>query len=76
MTTMTATASPTYDMKELGYRVRTHRENLDISIRALARNSGISHSTLLDIEAGTTMPSLGTIDAIARALKVPLRKLL
>ncbi|WP_298006325.1 helix-turn-helix domain-containing protein [Anaerolinea sp.] len=56
---------------DVGQRLRTLREEKDISIRALARMSGLSANALSMIERGLTSPSVSTLNKLAAALKVP-----
>jgi len=53
---------------ELGRRIRTFRERLDLTPEDLARNTGVSLELIASAETGATYPSLGTLMKIARAL--------
>ncbi|BAJ63571.1 helix-turn-helix domain-containing protein [Anaerolinea thermophila] len=56
---------------DVGQRLRALREERNISIRALARLSGLSANALSMIERGMTSPSVSTLNKLAIALKVP-----
>jgi transcriptional regulator with XRE-family HTH domain len=56
----------------LGRRVRTLRQRLQITATELAAEAGLSPGMLSKIENGGTSPSLATLQALARALNVPL----
>jgi len=55
--------------------VRARREQLRLTLRALAARSGVSASMLSDLERGTKSPTVSTLSAIAGALEVPLAAL-
>jgi transcriptional regulator with XRE-family HTH domain len=52
-------------------RLRSIREERDLSIRALARLSGLSANALSVIERGLSSPSVSTLYKIASALEIP-----
>ena len=56
----------------LGRRVRLLRQRLQITANDLAAEAGLSPGMLSKIENGGTSPSLATLQALARALNVPL----
>ncbi len=56
----------------LGRRVRLLRQRLQITATELATEAGLSPGMLSKIENGGTSPSLATLQALARALNVPL----
>ena len=56
----------------VGSRLRTLREERNISIRGLARNSGLSANALSMIERGKTSPSVSTLYKLADALGIPI----
>jgi transcriptional regulator with XRE-family HTH domain len=69
----TAAADDTQDIGvELGQRVRHLREESELSLRALAEQSGLSANTLSLIENGKSSPSVSTLQKIASAINVPL----
>ena len=61
--------------RAIGREVHSFREKLGITISELARDSGISAGMLSKIENGQTSPSLTTLQALARALNVPVTAL-
>ncbi len=61
--------------RAIGRQVHALREKLGITISELARDSAISAGMLSKIENGQTSPSLTTLQALARALNVPVTSL-
>jgi len=59
----------------IGPRIRAERERRDVSIRALARDIGVSPSLISQIETGKSQPSVSTLYAITSALELPLEDL-
>lgn len=57
---------------DVGQRLRQLRDERDISMRALARQSGLSANALSMIERGLTSPSVSTLSKLAGALQVPI----
>ncbi|MBE0698614.1 MAG: helix-turn-helix domain-containing protein [Anaerolineaceae bacterium] len=57
---------------DVGKRLRILREERGISMRALARRSGLSANALSMIERGLTSPSVSTLNKLATALEVPI----
>ncbi len=57
---------------DVGQRLRVLREERAISMRALARRSGLSANALSMIERGLTSPSVSTLNKLAMALEVPI----
>jgi quercetin dioxygenase-like cupin family protein/DNA-binding XRE family transcriptional regulator len=57
---------------DVGQRLRSLREERNISMRALARRSGLSANALSMIERGLTSPSVSTLHKLATALEVPI----
>ncbi len=55
----------------VGERLRELREERDLSIRAVARLSGLSANALSVIERGKSSPSVSTLYKIADALEIP-----
>src|SRR5258708_33716770 len=51
------------------------REQLGLTLRALAARSGVSSSMISDIERGTKSPTISTLSALAGALAVPISAL-
>jgi transcriptional regulator with XRE-family HTH domain len=60
------------DSVDVGQRLRILREERGISMRALARRSGLSANALSMIERGLTSPSVSTLNKLATALEVPI----
>lgn len=63
-------------LRELGRRLRTRREALDLGVAETARAAGISRRTLTEAEAGRANPTLVVLLGLAEALEVPLAELL
>jgi transcriptional regulator with XRE-family HTH domain len=57
---------------DVGGRLRALREEQKVSMRALARRSGLSANALSMIERGLTSPSVSTLNKLANALEVPI----
>ena len=57
---------------ELGRRIRARRQELDLSLRALAVRVGVTASFLSQAERGLTSPSIDSLGKIAQALDVPI----
>ena len=57
---------------DVGIRLRELRQERDLSMRALARLSGLSTNALSMIERGRTSPSVSTLYKLAEALGVPI----
>lgn len=56
---------------DVGQRLKELREEREISIRELARRSGLSANALSMIERGLTSPSVGTLIKLGAALEIP-----
>lgn len=67
--------SPDAISVNIGVTLRKMREERDLSIRALARESGISANALSMIERGRSSPSVSTLYKVAGALGVPITTL-
>jgi transcriptional regulator with XRE-family HTH domain len=59
----------------IGTEVRRLRKSLDITVAELGFAAGISTGMLSKIENGAISPSLATLDALAKALNVPISRL-
>ncbi|GAW28553.1 helix-turn-helix domain-containing protein [Carboxydocella sp. ULO1] len=57
-------------MNIIGKRLHELRVEKQLSLRKLAKKSGISHSFLCDIERGRSQPSLDTLGKLADTLGV------
>lgn len=55
----------------IGREVRAYRGKLDMTMSELAKQAGLSAGMLSKIENGVTSPSLATLQALSRALNVP-----
>lgn len=62
-------------VQNLGEYIRIRRTAQGMSIRELARRSGLDDSGLVRLERGDTKPQPGTLEALAPVLKVPLAEL-
>lgn len=60
----------------LSDRVRKRRDELDLSRERLAAASGLSTSTIVRLERDGKIPKLPNLQAIAKALDLPLTELL
>jgi DNA-binding XRE family transcriptional regulator len=59
----------------IGLEVRRLRKSIDLTLAELAAAARISPGMLSKIETGSTSPSLGTFNAVAKALNVPIKRL-
>ena len=59
----------------IGREVRGFREKLDITISELAKAADMSAGMLSKIENGATSPSLSSLQALSKALQVPVTSL-
>jgi transcriptional regulator with XRE-family HTH domain len=59
----------------IGREVKRHREKMGLTISELANASGLSAGMLSKIENGATSPSLSSLQALTKALQVPLTSL-
>jgi len=57
---------------DIGKRLRELRQERDMSMRALARASGLSANALSMIERGKTSPSVSTLYKLADAMAIPI----
>jgi transcriptional regulator with XRE-family HTH domain len=68
-------AAPSSIEASIGAEVRRLRKSLDLTVAGLAAAAGLSTGMLSKIENGGISPSLATLDALARALNVPITQL-
>jgi transcriptional regulator with XRE-family HTH domain len=61
--------------RTLAVRLREERRRRRLSLRRLAEESGLSPTTVHQVETGRGSPSLATLQALATALRVPLAAL-
>jgi transcriptional regulator with XRE-family HTH domain len=64
------------DRERLAVQIRAFRERRRLSQKALAIRAGIHRVSLANIERGAKLPTLETLERLAKALRVPLRRLL
>ncbi|MGB7094027.1 MAG: helix-turn-helix domain-containing protein, partial [Anaerolineales bacterium] len=57
---------------DVGVRLRELRTERGLSMRALARLSGLSTNALSMVERGKTSPSVSTLYKLSEALEVPI----
>jgi transcriptional regulator with XRE-family HTH domain len=55
----------------IGHQVKEYRNKLGMTVADLARQAGLSAGMLSKIENGATSPSLATLQAMSKALNVP-----
>jgi transcriptional regulator with XRE-family HTH domain len=60
---------------QVAQAIKTRREQLGLTLRALAARSGVSASMVSDLERGTKSPTIATLAAIAEALGLPVSAL-
>jgi DNA-binding XRE family transcriptional regulator/mannose-6-phosphate isomerase-like protein (cupin superfamily) len=59
----------------IGERLRTSRQNANMSVRELGRNVGVSASLISQVEHGKATPSVGTLYSIVSTLGISLDEL-
>jgi transcriptional regulator with XRE-family HTH domain len=75
--TGSSSASPAEDARtNVGARVKSLRESMDLSLRDLAERSGVSAPMLSQVERGDTSPTLAVAQKIASGLDLTLSQLL
>src|ERR1700716_2655760 len=72
---MTVTSKPGLDMPTIGRRIRTLRQQRQLSLEALADRSGVSVSMLSTVERGRKVPSILVMSQIATALDTSIARL-
>lgn len=60
----------TIDMRSLGEYIREQREAAEVSLRQLAKSSGVSNPYLSQVERGLKKPSAEILGQIAGALRI------
>jgi transcriptional regulator with XRE-family HTH domain len=73
---MRRSARSLVNTSELGQAVRRKREQLGLSLRAAAKKTGVSASTLSRIENGTGKPDADHIARLSAWLNVPLQRMM
>ena len=63
-------------MKIVGVNIKKFREERGMTLRALAKESGITASFLSQVESGKASPSLASLKAIADSLKTTIGELI
>jgi transcriptional regulator with XRE-family HTH domain len=71
----TGTAEGRLLEQAIGREVRAFREKLGLNLSELANAAGMSVGMLSKVENGMTSPSLGSLQALSRALQVPVTAL-
>ncbi|WP_405727469.1 XRE family transcriptional regulator [Streptomyces sp. NBC_00028] len=66
---------PPADVPPVGARIRQARQERGVSLRALAREVGVSASLVSQIETGKSQPSVSTLYAITTALGISVESL-
>jgi len=64
-------AAVTSDQQDLNARIRTLRVDRSLSQERLGELSGLGSTTIGSLERGTRFPRRATLEAIARALELP-----
>jgi transcriptional regulator with XRE-family HTH domain len=65
---------PLIDVTELGHYIKRRREKEKLSLRAVAKQTQVSASTLARIENGTGIPDTPTLARLARWLNIPFER--
>ena len=63
-------------MAELGERLRAERRRRGLTLEDLARASGVSRSMVSEVERGTRVPTVATLDRLATGLGTSIARLL
>jgi transcriptional regulator with XRE-family HTH domain len=59
----------------VAHAIKLRREQVGLTLRDLASQSGVSASMISDIERGAKSPTISTLDALAQALGLPMSAL-
>lgn len=73
---MTRATKSLINTQELGRAIRRRREELELSLRDVADQTGVSASTLSRIENGTGKPDADNIARLTNWLDMPLERIL
>ncbi len=65
---------PLINVTELGQYIKRRRERENLSLRAVAKQTQVSASTLSRIENGTGVPDTPTLARLARWLNIPFER--
>ena len=63
-------------IEKIAMRIKALRAKKDITQAELAERAGISHGYLARLETGRQDPTITTLEKLAKALKVPIGRLL
>jgi transcriptional regulator with XRE-family HTH domain len=61
--------------EQVAEAIKARREQLGLTLRALASRSGVSPSMISDVERGAKSPTIATLSALAAALEMPVSAL-
>jgi transcriptional regulator with XRE-family HTH domain len=62
-------------LNRIAQAIRGRREEMRLTVRALASRSGVSSSMISDVERAAKSPTISTLAALAEALEIPLSTL-
>lgn len=65
-------ATDDHETMDVGLRLRELRQERDLSMRSLARLSGLSTNALSMIERGRSSPSVSTLYKLSEAMEIPI----
>ena len=68
--------TPVDPIEKIAMRIKALRAKRDITQAELAARAGISHGYLARLETGRQDPTITTLEKLAKALRVPVEKLL
>ena len=57
---------------QVAQALRRRREDMGLTVRALASRSGVSASMISDVERASKSPTISTLAALSKALEIPL----
>ncbi|RLV56226.1 XRE family transcriptional regulator [Aeromicrobium phragmitis] len=64
------------DMRAVASRIRSRRQQLGLTLQDVAERSDVSKSYLSQVETAKLSPSLGTLERISAALRLPTKALM
>jgi transcriptional regulator with XRE-family HTH domain len=62
-------------LTHIAQAIRQRREDMGLTVRALASRSGVSSSMISDVERAAKSPTISTLAALSKALEMPLSTL-
>jgi transcriptional regulator with XRE-family HTH domain len=62
-------------LTRIAHFIRKRREDMGLTVRALASRSGVSSSMISDVERAAKSPTISTLAALSKALEMPLSTL-